>query len=129
MTNYEKNKELLDMYAVADISWAVNKEGKVCDCMEIFNTDCTNCIFNGKGGCKKGRLKWLQEKYKEPEIDWTKVEVDTPILVKAGKDYDWMERYFAGCIGGKVCAFNNGKKSEDFVDITPWEYAKLAESE
>lgn len=128
MTNYEKNKELLDMYTVAAVTWGVNEDGEILNCRNNYFKNCPDCIFRKKS-CAEARLKWLQQEYKEPEVDWSKVEVDTPIFVKASEDFDWMKRYFAGYIGGKVCAFNNGRTSEDFIAITPWDYAKLAESE
>lgn len=124
MTNYEKNKELLDMYAIANVSWGADADGKVFEC-----DGCTECIFYDKGNCSHARLQWLQEEYKEPEVDWSKVEIDTPILVKNSEYYDWVKRYFAGYVWGKVCAFDNGSTSEDFKVITPWKYAKLAEQE
>lgn len=125
MTNYEKNKTQLDMYAVADVPWGVDKDGKVCDC---YGNSCEDCVF-GETLCPWERLKWMQEEYKEPEVDWSKVEVDTPILVKNSKKAKWYGRYFAGYIGGKVCAFDYGSKSEDFVCINRWKFAKLAEQE
>lgn len=126
MTNYEKNKELLDMYAVANVHWGVKKDGKVFEC-----DFCNHCIFREDGHCTQKRLNWLQQEYKEPEVevDWSKVPIDTPILVKDFKEVEWYGRYFAGYIGGKVCAFNNGSTSEDFKVVTPWNYAKLAEQE
>lgn len=125
MTNYEKNKELLDMYAVADVSWGVDRDGKISEC----HGNCGYCIFGLDEICTQKRLEWLQQEYKESEVDWTKVEVDTPILVKNSEYYDWIKRYFAGYMWGKVCAFDNGNTSEDFKVITPWKYAKLAEQE
>lgn len=35
--------------------------------------------------CEQCRLichMWLEEEYKEPEVDWSKVAVDTPVLVR-----------------------------------------------
>lgn len=125
MTNYEKNKELLDMYAVADVPWSVNADGKIFDC---YGNSCEDCIF-GATICPWERLKWLQEECKEPEVDWSKVEIDTPIYVRDSENEKWKKRYYAGYIGGKVCAFADGKKSEDFFSITHWNYAKLAEQE
>lgn len=124
MTNYEKNKELLDMYAVADVPWGVDADGKVFEC-----DFCNHCIFREDGHCTQKRLQWLQQEYKEPEVDWYKVNVDTPILVKDLKNGVWHRKCFAGCIGGKVCAFDDGKTSKNFGYIIPWKYAKLAEQE
>lgn len=127
MTNYEKNKAVLDMYAVANVFWGVDRDGKVSEC-----DGCSiDCIFHGRGSCPQKRLKWLQEEYKEPEVevDWSKVPIDTPILVKTGINDEWTERIFAGYIADKVCVFDGYDTSENFVGISPWNYAKLAEQE
>lgn len=128
MTNYEKNKAVLDMYAIANVSWGVDKDEKIFDCNRNI---CTYCIFYGKGICTQKRLEWLQQEYKESElkVDWNKVLIDTPILVSDYEDAEWNKRYFAGYIGGKVCTFDDGYKSEHFIGIKPWNYAKLAEQE
>ena len=123
MTNYEKNKAQLDMYAVVDAPWGVDEDGKVFEC-----DFCNHCIFREKGRCTQNRLNWLKEEYKEPEVDWSKVEIDTPILVRAGKE-EWQERYFAGYMFGKVGVFNSGSTSENFNSILFWDQAKLAKQE
>lgn len=127
MTNYEKNKELLDMYAVADVSWGVDADGKISEC----HGNCGYCIFGLDEICTQKRLEWLQQEYKEPEVevDWSKVPIDTPILVKTGINDEWTERIFAGYIADKVCVFDSYDTSENFVSISPWNYAKLAEQE
>ena len=43
----------------------------------------------------------MLSEYKEPEIDWSKVKVDTPILVKRSKEAEWERRYFAKFEDGK----------------------------
>lgn len=127
MTNYEKNKQLLDMYAIADIAWGVDRDGKISEC----HGNCGYCIFGLDEICTQKRLEWLQQEYKEsePEVDWSKVPIDTPILVKTGINDEWTERIFAGYIAGKVCVFDGYDTSENFVGISPWNYAKLAEQE
>lgn len=67
-----------------------------------------------------------------PEVDWSKVEVDTPILVKDHRDADWIRRYFAKYEGGKIYAWKSGATSWSATsknDVLEWEYAKLAEVE
>ena len=44
------------------------------------------------------------EEDKEPEVDWNKVEVDTPILVRDVKYRRWVKRYFAKYKEGIVFA-------------------------
>lgn len=124
MTNYEKNKELLDMYAVANVSWGVDRDGKIYECN---GCPCPDCIFNGEGSCSHKRLAWLQQEYKEPEVDWSKVEIDTPVLVRQSKEAEWVKRYFAGYCNGEVLVFNNSTTSNNHSYMISWRYAKLAE--
>lgn len=90
----------------------------------------TNC-----DQCKMLQMLWLMEEYeepKEPEIDWSKVEVDTPILVKEYEKNKWSKKYFAKYEDGVVYAWNNGVTSWTAYDdkcVTSWKYAKLAKSE
>lgn len=69
---------------------------------------------------------------KQDEIDWSKVKIDTPILVSSdGKK--WLNRYFSNYANGQVYAWLNGYTSwtsQDFLyNATPWQYAKLADSQ
>ena len=87
-----------------------------CDC------DCTRC--------RMLQMIWLLEDYEEPEVDWSKVEVDTPILVRDFEGSDWFRRHFAKYENGTVYAWDGGDTSWSGGDVmTPWNYAKLAESE
>lgn len=63
-------------------------------------------------------------------VDWSKVPVDTPILVRDLKGQDWGKRYFAFFKDEKVYAWVNGATSwsaEDDKDALPWTDVKLAE--
>lgn len=67
----------------------------------------------------------------ETKVDWSKVPVDTPVLVSKNGS-TWFKRYFAGFDKGVVSAWNQGATSwsSDFdYDTTKWTYVKLAESE
>ena len=78
------------------------------------------------------QMIWLMEDYEEPETDWSKVEVDTPILVKEYEESNWTKRYFAKYEDGVVYAWNNGVTSwtaNDDECVIAWSFAKLAESE
>lgn len=89
------------------------------ECDDIF---CSDCVRN--------QLLWLLEDYKEPKIDWSKVEVDTPILVRNSEDEKWRKRYFAKYENGHVYAWFEGYTSwtaEGYMII--WNFAKLAENE
>lgn len=75
----------------------------------------------------------LMKEYEEPEVDWSKVEVDTPILVRVNENKEWERRYFAKYKNGIVYARNSGCTSwtthRMTACMTPWIYAKLDESE
>ena len=79
------------------------------------------------------QLAWLTEGGipKEPETDWSKVEVDTPILVRDSEAEDWYKRYFAKFKDEKVYTWSYGRtswNSEGDAKING-EHAKLAERE
>ena len=101
--------------------------------LEACTGQCACCQFNkGEPDCAENCKKWLFLEYEEPEFDWSKVKVDTPILVRNNEDKEWVNRYFAKFADGKVYAWVSGATSwtvEDEYDVTFWKYAKLAESE
>ena len=74
---------------------------------------------------------WLDDEYKKPKIDWSKVAVDTPILVRDKEKGKWHKRYFAKFKNGVVSAWYNGATSwsEDGKSSREWRQAKLAEDE
>ena len=79
----------------------------------------------------RNEMKNYEKYYEEPETDWSKVEVDTPILVRFNEDKEWERRYFAKYENGFVYAWSNGITSWtafDNDDVTAWPYAKLEES-
>ena len=76
-----------------------------------------------------GIYAWKYAKLAEPEVDWSKVEVDTPILVRYSEKGMWIRRKFAKFEDGVVYAWHGGKTEHSKSYMTPWNYAKLAESE
>lgn len=63
-------------------------------------------------------------------VDWSKVKVDTPILVSDIDREGYCKRYFAFLKDGKVAAWTGGATSwsaNGDRDVVKWEYAKLAE--
>ena len=96
-----------------------------------------NCKNVSCSACKLKQLLWLLEEYeepKEPEVDWSKIEVDTPILVRCTEDEEeeWMKRHFAKYENGVVYAWRDRYTSWTVLnneDVTAWKYTKLAESE
>ena len=83
------------------------------------------------GACRVLQLIWLTEggDPKEPKVDWSEVKVDTPILVRRGKNGTWLERHFAKYENGDVYAWVDGQTSWTGADEIKWKYAKLAEGE
>lgn len=65
----------------------------------------------------------------EPKVDWTKVPVDTKVLVKKCKNDDWEKRHFAKYENGIIYAYDNGKSSFTADAIVSWTYGKLYKKE
>lgn len=63
------------------------------------------------------------------DIDWSKVDVDTKILVSED-GVVWRKRYFAKYENDKVCAFVGGATSfSNRGSYISWKYAKLYKEE
>lgn len=127
MLNKEKYAKELEQILVNGDVLAVDKNhNKIISCC-----DCSRCKFSTDVGCEEKRREWLNSEYVEPEVDWSKVPVDTPILVRNCENYPWEKRYFANYDNGMVCAWDDGKTSWSIDDnsVCPWEYAKIAEDE
>lgn len=88
-----------------DISYEPNTEF---DVIKVFDSD--------------NDLIWERE-----EIDWTKVPVNTKVLVRNSKDEEWYKRYFAEYKDGIFYTFNNGGTSWSISGKTSWKECKLAE--
>ena len=62
----------------------------------------------------------------EDETDWSKVEVDTKVLVRDRPNDKWVKRYFAKYKDGEVYVFKDGRTSWNDVGITQhWKETKL----
>ena len=124
MKNYEKYAEKIRGYDDIDFC----KDFVKPYILESDNCNGLDCIR-----CSMLQAIWLMEEYEEPEVDWSKVEVDTPILVRQTKDGEWERRYFANYENGTVYAWQGGLTSWTThwmtTRITECRYAKLAESE
>ena len=95
----------------------------------ILKSDCCDDVLCSK--CRMLQMLWLLEEYEEPETDWSKVEVDTPILVR-NDGVKWVKRHFAKYENGLVYAWKNSCTSWTSLyddEVTAWKHAKLAESE
>ena len=128
MLNREKfATEILDI--VCDGEDVAVVDGKPRRCT---GTPCDTCVL--RGNCTKRFKHWANSEYIEPPVDWSKVPIDTPVLVRDYEDSEWTCAYFAGqddeC-GIRTWMFGATSWS---VPKCPhrtlnWEYAKLAERE
>lgn len=92
--------------------WKVDKGDLSCDCGDINNFYTLKQIME------------LDFK-KVYDVDWSKVEVDTKILVSNSGDV-WYKKYFAKYENGKVCTFIGGATSFSSGGyFISWKYAKL----
>ena len=128
MLNKEKYaKEILDIACNGDSVGMRN--GILCSCDTINN--CKHCDFyNEEILCEQIIKDWANSEYKEREIDWSKVPVDTPIYVWDNCDNgSTYKRYFAGYdkINNMIIAFDNGGTSWNSITTTKWDNAKIKE--
>ena len=124
MKNKEKYaKEILDI-ACRDSKLAFDKTtNKVVPCNSLC---CSNCLFGHN--CDEEIKEWFESEYVEPPVDWSKVSVDTPILVRDSKFDGWSQRHFAKYDNGTVYAWSNGRTSwTAYGKLNDHKYAKLAE--
>lgn len=102
--------------------------GKPCVC---GMTSCNDCDFN-LHTCLEELKKWANSEYKEIEIDWDKVPVDTPVLVWDYDDRCKKKRYYAGTNDTKFMSFTGGAtswSSDSGKEITSWQNCELARKE
>lgn len=131
MTNKEKYAEQILDIACSFNEIAVDKKTmKPVSCKDISCEDCYFGIRNCDDACKE----WCESEYVEPQIDWSKIPVDTPILVKDLEDGKWVNRHFARFTDNCIYAWSDGQTSwsasgNNINDVTPWRYAKLAGDE
>lgn len=82
MLNKEKYKDELEQILVNGNVLAIDKKhNKIISCC-----DCSRCKFSTDVGCTEKRREWLNSEYVDPEVDWSKIPVDTPILVRDSED-------------------------------------------
>lgn len=130
MLNKEKYaKEIIEIACNGGNIAIVN--GKLENCRK---TQCNECNFNGGTirDCERKTREWANSEYVEPiepPVDWSKVPVDTPILVRQTEEHAWIHRYFAKYENGMVYTWANGATSWSGEIVSSWMYAKLAESE
>ena len=130
MTNKEKYGNKIIELAIDEGVLAL-KNGEPAPCAKIKCEDCDYGKSDSCGGSEYKFREWLNSEYVAPPVDWSKVAVDTPILVKDREKEAWRKRHFAKYENETVYAWGNGLTSwsSNRGNITNWEMAKLAESE
>lgn len=120
MKNYEKYEDEIKKYKGDNFckDFVIPHILKKDNCAGIY---CSECISR--------QLLWYLEEYEESKVDWSQIEIDTPILVRDCEDDRWIKRYFAKYENEIIYAWNSGATSWSTSHITGWKYAKLAEPE
>ena len=130
MLNKEKfAKEIVEIVCNGNFVAVVGGKPEACR-----SIPCRLCACHQHGGyiCDDSvRIEWANSEYVEPPVDWSKVAVDTPILVRNSEKEVWEKRHFAKYENGIVYAWVAGETSwsADGSGMTDWKMAKLAESE
>ena len=126
MLNKEKYaKEILDIVCQDGVNPAVIDNIPV----NCLGTECHRCQFYDTY-CVGAFVKWANSEYKEREIDWNKVPVDTPIYVWNNNDNRTYKRHFARYdkINNMIIAFDDGGTSwSSGATTTRWIHAKIKE--
>lgn len=125
MLNKEKYaKEIIDIVCETGSNPAIINNAPIkCD-----DAQCSECKLYYCNSCARGFAKWANSEYKEPEIDWSKVPVDTPIIVWDNGCSIRNKRHFASFRYDKFCAWGNGATSYTADNqMSAWDNAEIAE--
>lgn len=137
MLNKEKfAKEIMEL-ALNHETVSITDDGELIPCGRV---PCDYCKFYNqydwssnpfvRNKCKDAFIRWANSEYKEFEIDWYKVPVDTPVLVFAKNESNKLKRYYAGLKNGYFVTFDNGATSWSFDGKTTlWSNCELARKE
>lgn len=108
MLNKEKYaKEILDIVCTG--LGIAKQNGHLQPCRY---TVCSKCDFNTDLDCSEEIQKWANSEYKEREIDWSKVPVDTPILITYS--CYTLKRHFAKYYNKTIYSYPDGTTSWSF---------------
>ena len=129
MTNYEYLKREIELIGEKGHNIAVDrKTNKVKDCADYY---CWDCLFSQDANncCQVNAMRWAASEYKKPqidEVDWTKIPIDTPILV-SDNGINWVRRYFAKVTNTEaICVFMGGATSWSADTTNPMRLYKYA---
>lgn len=122
MSNKEKfAKEIIEIAINGENISVVGGKPRVCG-----RISCDGCDFY-VGNCIKKLEKWANSEYKEIEIDWDRVPVDTPVLVWDMFAENKRRRYYAGLKNGRYMAFDGGATNwSSNENTTSWSNCELA---
>ena len=94
MKNREKYKnELRDV---------IKTDGRICgflkkhEVSQMFGKDWKSFCEMPCSACATALQLWLNEEYEEPEVDWSRVTVDTLVRVRDREEQEWLLRHFKG---------------------------------
>lgn len=138
MKNREKFRE-----EILKNARAIGEEEEVSACefinRNVFPTfgDGVSCFTINCAWCKFLLGIWLDEEYIEPpkpEVDWSKVPVDTLVMVRDREDQEWILRYFKGInedsLRHRYEAWESGATSKTAKGkYLCWNYCELVEEE
>lgn len=129
MLNKEKYaKEIVEIACNRQCFGMMN--GILCPCDTIRRCKyCDFCDMENKIPCTENIKNWANSEYKEREIDWSKVPVDTPIYNEDKIIYK-AKRHFAeyDTNNDKIIAFTDGQTSwSSCQDVMVWDNAEIKE--
>lgn len=135
MTNFEKYKDeiLKVLFVIGNVG--LSKENhKITRCDDLICEENCGLSIDEYGNCPRESIQnWLDSEYVEPEkeeVDWSKVPIDTKVLVSDDNE-NWVRGYFAGYNRQNkvIYTFQYGATSWTNKNMgrTEWRYAKLAE--
>nr|DAK64939.1 MAG TPA: hypothetical protein [Caudoviricetes sp.] len=131
MTNFEKYKDeiLKVLFVIGNVG--LSKENhKITRCDDLICEKNCGLSIDEYGNCPRESIQnWLDSEYVEPEkeeVDWSKVPIDTKVLVSAD-GINWYRRYFAGIdtCTNECLAWLDGATSWAFRSKRAWKYVKL----
>lgn len=124
MEYFKKKRKIMDSLGRTDGIC----EGVDCGRCPFYEYDCENLEIT----TPELAIKAIMDYKDNDTIDWSKIPVDTKILVRDKIGQEWVKRYFAKYENGKVYSFSYGADSfsiNNKNNIVDWEYAKLFEGD
>ena len=100
------------------VKWKVEQKYK--DIFDLYDNENDSISYYGYG------ISELSEMNFEEVIDWSKVPIDTKIII-SDDNKDWNRRHFAKYENGKIYTWIDGCTSFTTNKTTSWKYAKLYE--